>query len=219
MPFFLRDSFAYGCALLFLLGLFGCEERKMKRTRIPVPDTAQQAFFGRSGGTRAKPQGRQTTGGFTQVAGLRWPVPKGWKVRTSRGMRKAVYTIPAAKASQAAQCIVFYFGTRQGGDVSRNMQRWIGQFTPESRSSAKQRTFKVGALPAHVLTIQGTYLSSIRPMSRKKIRKPNHRMWGAIVQGPQGKVFFKCTGPTRTMVSAQGAMRTMLQAIQPRSTY
>jgi hypothetical protein len=43
--------------------------------------------------------------------------------------------------------------------------------------------------------------------------KPGYRLLGAIVEGPQGSIFFKFTGPAKTVAQNQTAFDAMLASI------
>jgi hypothetical protein len=43
--------------------------------------------------------------------------------------------------------------------------------------------------------------------------KPGYRLIGAIVEAPEGMVFFKLTGPAKTVQAAKPAFDKMLQSI------
>ena len=134
-------------------------------------------------------------------------------------MRAATYILPAALGdSEPATCSVFYFGVGRGGDTQNNLTRWIRQFAKQDQNSAQTRTQTIGKIPVSLLSLQGTFLSSVRPMSPQKIKKPNFKLWGAIVQGPQGKVFFKCVGPKNTMKASASELENLLRSIQPSNT-
>lgn len=46
-----------------------------------------------------------------------------------------------------------------------------------------------------------------------KSSKPGYRMLGAIVEGPQGSVFFKFTGPAKTVAANQKAFDGMIESV------
>jgi hypothetical protein len=117
-------------------------------------------------------------------------------------MRVATYAVPAVPGdSEAAECAVYHFGKGQGGGVDENMTRWAGQFegTPKADRSAKE----VNGLKVNLVQVAGAYLPPAGPAMQPQGRKDNFRLQGAIVEAPEGAVFFKCTGPARTVVSAQ----------------
>jgi hypothetical protein len=48
--------------------------------------------------------------------------------------------------------------------------------------------------------------------------RPGWRLLGAIVEGgPEGAVFFKLTGPARTVAAAQKDFRKLLQSVHRRA--
>src|SRR3982750_2494524 len=70
-----------------------------------------------------------------QAAGLTWTAPPEWTAEPpSSSMRVVTYRI--AGDVEPAELGVFFFGSGgQGGSVDANVQRWIGQFAPESGSA------------------------------------------------------------------------------------
>ncbi len=134
-------------------------------------------------------------------AGVKWTVPASWKLAAGRPMRVATYTIPAAPGAETAECGVFFFGSGQGGGVDENINRWLAQF--EGGSAPKKSEKTVGGLKVHLVDVSGTYLAPGGPMMQSQGKKPGYRLLGAIVEAPQGMVFFKCTGPAATIAKAQ----------------
>ena len=134
-------------------------------------------------------------------AGVKWSVPSSWKAQAERPMRVATYDIPAAPGSQPGECGVFYFGQGQGGSVEENFARWTKQF--EGAGAAKKAEKTVHGLRVRTIDISGTYLASGGPMMQSQGKKPGYRLLGAIVEAPQGLVFFKCIGPAATIGKAQ----------------
>ncbi len=130
-------------------------------------------------------------------------------------MRLATYTIsPAAGDIDPAECGVYYFGQGQGGSVEANMTRWIGQV--QSKEAAKQGQRTVHGLKVTTVDVSGAYAGMGGPMAKAgEPPKPNYRLLGAIVEGPQGSVFFKFTGPAKTMAQSQAGFEKLIASIQP----
>lgn len=154
-----------------------------------------------------------------EAGGLSWTAPKGWAEQGPRPMRAATYVIPAAKGdAEPAELGVFYFGQGQGGSVDANLKRWIGQFEqPDggpSDKAAKTTKEKIGGLDVTLVEVTGTYTASMGPMSPVKDKKPGYRLLGAIVEGPQGPLFFKLTGPDKTVSGARPAFQKMLKTLK-----
>lgn len=149
------------------------------------------------------------------MTGIHWQVPERWKVQQPRQMRIATYTVPAASGdSEAGECGVFYFGAGQGGDVESNIARWINQFEPPGVPTRSSRV--VDGLKVSMLDLSGTYLASGGPMMATKEKKEGYRLIGAIVEAPNGPVFFKLTGPVATVASAEGEFNELIESVTPR---
>jgi hypothetical protein len=155
-------------------------------------------------------------------AGIQWTVPSSWKAEAQRPMRLATYTIaPAAGDSESGECGVYYFGPGQGGSVAANMDRWIGQFQQPgggpSQDAAKRDQRTVHGLKITTVAVSGAYSGMGGPMAQPGAPpKANYRLLGAIVEGRQGSVFFKFTGPAKTVAQNQAAFEKLLASLSPR---
>ena len=128
-------------------------------------------------------------------------------------MRAGTFVAPAAAGdSEPGEMAIFYFGQGQGGSVEANIQRWIGQFQ-KAKGASKRSTQKINGFNVTTIEVEGTYLFSPSPMSPDKTPKPGFKMTAAIVEAPEGPVFFKFTAPTKTVVAHDGAFQTMLKSI------
>jgi hypothetical protein len=146
-------------------------------------------------------------------AGVKWTVPSTWKSEAQRPMRLATYTIPPATGdSDPGECGVYYFGQGQGGSVQANMDRWIGQFQSKEAAKRDQRT--IHGLRVTTVDVSGAYSGMGGPMAEHGAApKPNYRLLGAIIEGPQGSVFFKFTGPAKTVAQNQTAFDKLLASL------
>jgi hypothetical protein len=191
-------------------------------------DGSQEAAeaFSQPGGTAQLPAGHPDMSGTqavegvapNSVAGLSWTVPEAWQTGAERPMRAATYLIgPESGEADGAECAVFYFGTGQGGDVDANVERWIAQFEqPDgsaSEKAAKTSQLEVDGLNVTRVEVTGTYTASMGPMSGAKTNKENYQLLGAIVEGPQGAVFFKLTGPEQEVGGARSSFDAMLKSV------
>ena len=151
------------------------------------------------------------------AAGIRWTAPAGWKAEAPRPMRAATYSIGLAAGDQGiAECIVNYFGPGQGGGVDANLERWKGQVQgPDGKAapaSVAKRT--VRGVPIVVVDSSGAYTGMGGPFAASK-PVPGYRLLGAIVEAPGGTVFFKLTGPAKTIAAQEKAFNQLLATIQP----
>jgi hypothetical protein len=149
------------------------------------------------------------------VAGLKWTVPGGWKAEGPRPMRAATYTVPPAEGETApAECVVYFFGSGQGGSVEANLDRWKGQLQgPDGKpADAKIAKRSVHQLPVTTIDAMGDYTGMGGPMAASKSVQKNYRLLGAIVEGPGGNVFLKFTGPAKTIAARQSDFEQLLNS-------
>ena len=154
----------------------------------------------------------------TQAGGIAWTVPAGWEMGPEHQMRVATYRIHAiAGDPEDAECAVYFFGPGQGGTVEANLDRWAHQFTgPDGQAPAAPPKIEkrvIAGLQVSTLTASGTYLGAGGMMSQEQVKKPNFRMRAAIIEAPQGLVFFKLTGPLNTVAAAEGDFSSLLASM------
>ena len=159
----------------------------------------------------------QASGGKspTNIAGVAYTVPGEWVDGGPSGMRAAQFQLPPVGADkEPAEVTVFYFGPKSGGGVDANIARWIGQMTqPDGSSSAddaKRENFEVDGMPVHIVSVDGTYNAG--SMSSNPGSHEGYRMVGAIVEGPQGSVFFKLVGPKQTASEMEAGLRALVKS-------
>jgi hypothetical protein len=150
------------------------------------------------------------TGGT--AGGVKWTVPATWTEQPARQMRVATYTIPAAKGGEAGECGVFYFGKGQGGSIEENAARWGSQF--DGGASPKTSVETIAGYKVHRVRTAGTYLAPGGPMMQSQGKKPGWQLSGAIVEAPEGNVFFKCVGPEKTIAAAEPDLDALLKSLK-----
>lgn len=146
-------------------------------------------------------------------AGVHWTMPPSWKAEAQRPMRLATYTV-----APGAECGVYFFGAGQGGSVDANLDRWIGQFLQadgkSSKAAAKIARRTIHSWPVTTVDVSGAYTGMGGPTAQSGAAVPGYRLLGAIVEGPQGSIFFKFTGPEKIVAANQMAFDKMLAALQ-----
>ena len=147
-----------------------------------------------------------------QVPGLTWSVPKAWTIGPPREMRAATYMVdPQSGDVEGGECTVFHFGPGVGGDVESNISRWGGQF--EHPDGPRSEPVEINGMKVTVVRIAGTYLAPSGPMMASSAKKENFRLLGAIVEGTHGSVFFKLTGPAKTIEAALADFDAMIHSL------
>ncbi len=183
--------------ILFTLS-FGCGKKTQEEGKPPkeVPSLTQ--------GSHKTPNA---------AAGVQWTVPQRWQLLPAQQMRIATYGVPAAQGdAEDAECAVFYFGADQGGDVKSNIERWISQF--ENPSVSAQMSAVVNEIKMTTVGVTGSYLATGGPMMQTQGKKEDYKLSGAIIEAPEGSIFFKLTGPAKTVDAGKEEFNELLQSIQ-----
>ena len=149
------------------------------------------------------------------VGGIRWTVPARWTTAPAKPMRAVTYVVPAAPGQEAGECGVFFFGKGQGGSVDENLARWAAQFESGTKPATSART--INGLSVHETEISGTYLAPGGPMMQSQGKKTGWQLVGAIVEAPDGLVFFKCTGPAATIAGAKKDFEALVKSFSKAS--
>ncbi len=153
-------------------------------------------------------------------AGLSWQTPEGWvEEPPSNSMRRAQYRVSGPGGD--AECVVFYFGPGQGGDVQSNAARWASQFTqPDGGSSLdrmKTESIEVGDVPVLLVEVSGTYSGGSMMGPPKELA--DHLLLGAIAEGGDSNWFFKFTGPADTVEAQREAFHAMIESLRRGSDF
>ena len=149
-------------------------------------------------------------------SGVKWTVPPRWKEGPEKTMRAATYLIPAATGDvEGAECAVF---VNIGGGVEANIKRWIGQFEqPDgspSEAKAKEKKETINGFPVTTVDLTGTFTGGGMAMGQPATKKTGYRLLAAIIETPQGDVFFKLTGPAKTVSAAQTEFQSLLKSLK-----
>lgn len=187
--------------------------KEITSTQTPAAPSQSQDSMASSSAPASGTVPMRPSGGTSDV---KWTAPSGWEVKPASGMRAATYIIPAAKGdTDGGECAVF---VNIGGGVQANIDRWINQFEqPDGGSSAakaKQGKETINGLPVATVDLTGTYTGAGMAMGQAPSKKPGYRLLGAIVEGTSGEVFFKLTGPAKTIAAAQNDFRAMLKSVK-----
>ncbi len=163
--------------------------------------------------TAQQPQGVQAeSGGETKTAaGATWTQPASWKEMPPKPMRLTTYEIPSADDAETGECAVFFFGKGEGGNVELNIARWVSQFEDATKPERSER--EVDGMKVHLVDLTGVFLAPGGPAMQSQGKKEDYRLLGAIVEAPDGLVFFKATGPSATMSAGKEEFDTLIGSL------
>ena len=104
-----------------------------------------------------------------------------------------------------------------GGGVGPNIKRWQGQFAGGDPQAKKTEVIKVGQWTIHLVDNHGSFAERMGggPFSGGKvIKRENWGMTGAILEHPQGRLYFvKMIGPHSVVKSNRDAFVKMIQSM------
>lgn len=218
---FMRRQPKHVSALLCCMAglLAGCSSRTESSAEGLEANNARAANANRPaapGHTAATNDQASPSGGLVSEAGsVRWDAPGTFRqVAPAYPMRAAQYDVGPEETP--AMLTVF---ANLGGTIQQNADRWVKQFSnPEDSQAppAANIVARVGdALPITTVSVTGTYRGG-PPMMGGGEPKPDMALLGAIVDSPQGLVFFKLTGPADTVRDASADFDELLRSIRLR---
>lgn len=149
---------------------------------------------------------RLTQAETVEVAGYSFSSPSNWvsSVPTSK-MRKAQFKVSGEKGKDA-EVAFFYFGSGGAGGVKANVDRWMSQFEEAKGREVKNTT--IGETPVTYAQAHGTFLSG-RAFGPKTPLE-NYALLAAIIEGTNGSIFIKMTGPKETVESQLSVLKKMV---------
>jgi hypothetical protein len=210
----LQTRIALAC--LIAIGLGACTQggEKLDGREMPARSAPAQP------GTESL---EPANGGPLDLAGVAFLPPEAWEDHGPSGMRKASFSFgPIDGDTDAAEVTVFYFGSGQGGDIESNIRRWVGQMDPPEGKAIEEIVLRSKietptGFVLHVVEVDGIFQRSMGggPMTGGRTKAfPGWRMVGAIIEAPEGNVFFKLVGPDATARAMEESYRAMLGAAE-----
>lgn len=143
------------------------------------------------------------------VAGITFTKPDNWvKVAPASSMRAA--QLEVRDGSAKADVVFFYFGPGGAGGVDANVDRWLKQFQePKNKLNAKIEAKTISGTKVTFVEATGTFMDG-RPFG-PKTPKAGYGLLGIIVEGPQGAIFIKETGPKKLVEASKKRARKMVE--------
>jgi hypothetical protein len=141
------------------------------------------------------------------------PVSWDWVEVGASSMRKAQLKILGKEKNEIAEVVFYYFGEGGAGGTQANVNRWFGQFQePRDKINAKSEEVTIGKHKVTFVQAEGTYLSGMPGGGSPPVPQPNSMLLGVILEGEQGSVFVKLTGPVNLVKASQGSLKKMVRS-------
>ncbi len=214
-----------GLGLGLLVAVNGCEEQaSTPPPAAPPPNTGgglsqnPKSLLGRSAktakDTAAQVENRQAEAasmanemagqsGKFEMAGLVWSVPTNWKkVPPASNFIAAEFRVPG-DGGEARVTVSTFAGdgkTGPGGTIDMNVQRWESQFKDpltEASVVANPVLRKVAGFQLTIVRLDGIMKGGTPGGPAQDT--PDTALRGAFIEGPEGLVVLKLTGPKETV--------------------
>jgi hypothetical protein len=145
-------------------------------------------------------------GDFTFTRPVKWE----WVTATS-AMRKAQLKVTDATGKDSAEVAFFEFGPGGAGGVKANVDRWLGQFNePREQLNSKVEEVTIGKTKVTYVQAEGTFKSGMP--GGPQTPAPDSGLLGAILEGENGMVFVKMTGPKGLVKSSLADFKKMVES-------
>ena len=152
---------------------------------------------------------------FVPIAGgVGWSVEEPFvRARPDNDMRDAQYTVQGV---QHVVLTVSHFDPEVGGggEVQRNVNRWVGQFERPAGDAPTIEEREINDLDVTTVDVEGTFVGR-QGMGPGGPPREGWRLLGAIVEGPEGLVFFKLLGPADAVSTALEGFDRLVRSIHP----
>jgi len=156
------------------------------------------------------------------AADLTAEAPPNWKFqKPNRQFRTHEFTLPDPdKGSTDGFLMITYFGKGGGGGLDANLDRWYKMVeqpdggSTEKASKKHDIDLKQGEGKVVWLDMSGVYLDRPSPMSDQVTRRPNYRVFAAMIDaGKDGPYWIRAYGPESVMKVHRDGFEQFLKSI------
>jgi hypothetical protein len=107
--------------------------------------------------------------------------------------------------------VFYYFGQGGGGSTADNIERWFRQFQePREKINAHTEKKTIGGKAVTFVRAEGTFLSGMPGGEQTPMK--DYALLGAILEGSEGNVFIKMTGPAAVVKGAESQFNTLVES-------
>jgi len=154
------------------------------------------------------------------VAGLKFTVPSRWQSEPALSpFRIGQWRVPLAHGmeGEGGEVVAFYFGPGTGGTAKENIEGWIGtMLNAEGHPAAAEvKHHETGGFKISQVVIFGTYNETIPSAGVPPVAKPNHGLLGAVIETPQGNIYWRFTGPEPLITANLPLFNKVIDSLKP----
>ena len=155
-----------------------------------------------------------------KVAGLNFTIPYKWRIQPVENANRAgqwSVPLPHDADGEGADVAVFYFGKDVGGDAKENIAAWndLVLDARDNPAPAKVSKLNAGGLKISVVSIFGTYEQPVEQPGLPPVEKPKFGLLGAVVETPQGNIYWRLTGPEALVTATLPLFNKIVASVKP----
>lgn len=158
-------------------------------------------------------------GPLFQVGGLGFTVPARWQNEPVENPSRAGQwrvTPSHGQEGESGEVVVFYFGSGIGGTTKENIEAWIGtMFNAEGHPAAAEvKHHETQGLKISQVVIFGTYNQIVSIPGIPPQSKPNYGLLGAVIESPQGNIYWRMTGPESLITASLPLFNKVIDSVK-----
>lgn len=147
------------------------------------------------------------------LSGLTWAVPTSWRsVDVASGFIAREYRFDGGDGE--ARVTFSQFSGGAGGSIDMNVKRWVAQFKDSETGGeidVQPASRKVADCNVMLVSLEGTMRGGMPGGPGSDT--PDTALRGALIQGPEGLVVIKLTGPKETVAAADSDWNSLIQGM------
>jgi hypothetical protein len=193
------------------MGFFLCGAAAL--LAMAAPDAAGRPHRG---------SGDFTDGSIFRAGGLQFVMPGRWIAEPAADdVRAGQWRLPASRGAAPGpddgQLVVFYFGPGLGGTAQENIEGWRGTIRDASGHpvAGAVTTRRAGGFKVTELVAAGAYLDPAPMAGMPPAVRPGYQLAGAVIEGPQGNLYWRLTGPAALVTAALPLFRQAIDSVKP----
>jgi len=153
------------------------------------------------------------------VGNLKFTIPYKWKIEMVESpARGGQWHVPPLHGQgEGGEVVAFYFGPGVGGGWKENIEAWIGtMFNAEGNPAAAEvKHHETGGFKISQVVIFGTYNQVVSLPGVPPAPKPNYGLLGAVIENPQGNIYWRFTGPEPLITATLPLFNKVIDSVKP----
>jgi hypothetical protein len=160
-------------------------------------------------------------GAVFRADGLQFILPERWVAEpAANDVRAGQWRLPASRGAAPGpddgELVVFYFGPVQGGTAQENIDGWRGTIRDASGNpvAGVVTTRRAGGFKITELIAAGAYRDPAPMAGLPPVLRPGYQLAGAVIEGPQGNLYWRLTGPAALVTAALPLLRQAIDGVK-----